>query len=122
MKKKYIIKNKREIDSLFKNSIKKGDPYFSIFLKDDGTNVNFRFSLSIGKKFGNAVTRNKIKRQLRSIVRENKDLIKKSSNFVIVIKKIANTLSYEEINNKIVNLLIKLNIMEKNRWKITKKS
>lgn len=115
MKKIYIIKNKSEIDALFTNSTKKSDPYFTIFLKDDANNVNFKFSISIGRKYGNAVARNKIKRQIRSVIREYKDQIKVSSCFVIVVKKLANTLSYQEISESISTLLVKLNIMEKNR-------
>lgn len=118
MKKKYIIKKKSEIDALFKSNIKRGDSYFTIFLKECNLNVNFKFSLSIGKKFGNAVARNKIKRQIRAIIREKKHLIKVNSCFVVVIKKQANDLSYVEINKSITNLLIRTNIMENNNEKL----
>lgn len=113
MKNHYIIKKKSEIDALFKQSLRSSDKYFSIFLKKDTNNVNFKFAMSIGKKYGNAVSRNKIKRQIRSIIRLNKDLINKQVNFVIVIRPIANKLSYEEIESKIINLLDRLHVMER---------
>lgn len=117
MKKKYIIKNKREIDSLFKSKDKRGNSYFVIVNKKNKENVNFRFAMSIGTKYGNAVKRNKIKRQIRSIIRENKNNIKKESNFVIAIRPQANKLQYKEISDNIVDLLIKLKIMEINNEK-----
>lgn len=113
MKKIYIIKKKSEIDNLFTQKVKRGNSYFTVFLKESKNNVNFKFAMSIGKKFGNAVARNKIKRQIRSIIRDNKEIINKSLDFVIVIKPKANTLSYKEISKQLTSLLISLNVMEK---------
>jgi len=117
MKKKYIIKNKREIDSLFKSKDKRGNSYFVIINKKNKENVNFRFAMSIGTKYGNAVKRNKIKRQVRSIIRENKDFIENENNFVIVIRPQANKLQYKDISKNIISLLKKLKIMEINNEK-----
>lgn len=117
MKRKYIIKNKREIDSLFKSKHKRGNSYFVIFNKKNTENVNFRFAMSIGTKYGNAVERNKIKRQVRSIIREFKDFINIENNFVIVIRPQSNKLQYNEISNYIKELLINMKIMEINNEK-----
>ena len=114
MKREYIIKKKSEIDALFKDSLKSRNNYFSIFLKKDSNNVNFKFAMSIGCKYGNAVQRNKIKRQIRSIIRLNKDNINKTSNFVIVIRPNSNILKYSEIEENILNLLIRLKVLENN--------
>ena len=112
MKKKYILKKKSEIDALFKNPIKKGNSYFTIYKKKQEESANFRFAMSIGKKFGNAVQRNKIKRQIRSIIRENQNLINNNQEFVIVIKPQASVLSFDEISNNVLKLLVNLKIME----------
>lgn len=108
MKKKYIINKKSEIDSLFNSKNRRGNSYFVIFNKKDGQNINFRFAMSIGRKYGNAVERNKIKRQIRSIIRNNKEYISNNSNFVIVIRPKAKSLTYKEIEENLVNLLKKL--------------
>ncbi|MDY0277241.1 MAG: ribonuclease P protein component [Acholeplasma sp.] len=112
MKKIYRIKKKSEIDVLFKEKTKKSNSYFTIYLKKRDDTTNFRFALSIGRKYGNAVERNKIKRQIRSIVRLNKGIIKSDVEFVIVIKPQANGLLFEEINKYILYLLNKLNVLE----------
>lgn len=117
MNKKYIIKKKSEISNVIRSKERSGNSYFVIYKKYNYKNVNFKFALSIGKKYGNAVARNKIKRQLRSIVRENKDKINRNIEFVIVIKPQANQLQYNEINESITDLLKKINIMETTKWK-----
>ena len=111
MKNKYILKNKREIDSLFKSKTKRGNSYFVIFNKKTKENVNFRFAMSIGTKYGNAVARNRIKRQVRSVIRENQSFIDHTSEFVIVIRPQASTLQYIEISNQIVDLLKKIKVI-----------
>lgn len=113
MKKNYRIKKKSEIDVLFKSQNKKGNSYFTIYQKKNTSGANFRFAMSIGRKYGNSVERNKIKRQIRSIIRLNQDLINNDSEFVIVIKPQASELNYEEINKYILYLLKKLQITEK---------
>lgn len=118
MKIKYRIKKKSEIDALFNGKNKKGDSYFTIYKKERVENVNFRFAMSIGKKYGNAVERNKIKRQIRSIIRLNQKRIISNIDFVIVIKPQANILKYDEINKSILYLLKKLMIMENINEKI----
>ena len=111
MKKQYRIKKQSEIDAIFNNKKATGNMYFSVFLKEN-TNNYFRFGLSIGKKYGNAVSRNKIKRQIRSIVRLNKTEIIGGYDFIIVIKPQANRLTYQEIEEQIIGLLKKQKIME----------
>lgn len=116
MKKKYIIKKKSEIDAVFNNKKQIGNSYFSVFLIENEAN-NFKFGMSIGKKFGNAVNRNKIKRQIRSIIRLNQAHINNEYKFIIVIKPKANELDYILIEAEILKLLKKLKIMEKENEK-----
>ncbi|MFA5692633.1 MAG: ribonuclease P protein component [Acholeplasmataceae bacterium] len=106
MKRYYSLKNKKEIQNIFNHKKSSGNKYFSIYFKPH-ENKNFKFLISIGKKYGNAVKRNKIKRQIRMIIRENKDLISNNYSFVVVIKPTANTLKYHEIKELINYLLIK---------------
>lgn len=112
MKKQYRIKKKSEIDAIFNQRVQKGNAHFTIYVKEEQSN-NFKFGMSIGKKYGNAVSRNKIKRQIRSVIRLNKSFIKNNYSFIIVIKPKANTLPYNEIELQILNLLKNLKIMEK---------
>ena len=112
MKKRYRIKKSSEIDAVFKVRKFKGDSYFAIYQSDDLDADHFRFALSIGKKYGNAVSRNLAKRRIRMIVSEHSGLFIKSKLFVIVVKPLAQSLSYQEIKDKLIVLFKKSKIME----------
>lgn len=111
MKKQYRVKKQSEIDAVFNNKKQSGNGQFSVFIKKN-TLSYFRYGLSIGKKYGNAVSRNKIKRQVRSVIRLNKTEIIGGYDFIIVIKPRANQLTYNEIEDTIIKILKKVKIME----------
>lgn len=112
MKKKYRIKKYSEIDAVYKKRNTKSDTYFSIYQAYDKDAKNFRYAMSIGKKYGNAVERNLAKRRIRMIVSELKDQFIKNKLFLIVIKPQAKSLDYSEIKTHLHVLLQKSKLME----------
>ena len=64
------------------NEVNYKDYIIYIERKED---VGYHFGLSVGKKVGNAVTRNKVKRQLRSIIDEKN--YQNGLNCIIIVKK-----------------------------------
>lgn len=111
MKKVYRIKKQEEIDYIFKTSKKIKGKNFVLVYKNNINEQHFRFSISIGTKFGNAVERNKIKRQLREIINEYKQCLN-NYLFIIVVKPQDEKTSFIQIKQEIKKLLKKSNIME----------
>jgi ribonuclease P protein component len=112
MKKRYRIKKSSEIDAIFKSKKVKSDSYFAVYQSEDLLGEHFRFALSIGRKYGDAVSRNLVKRRIRMIVSENKNQFIKNKLFVIVIKPAVLKLSYEETQKKLLDLFKKSKLME----------
>ncbi len=85
MKKKYFIKKNHDFQEIInlKNSF--ANKTFIIYKRKNSLDY-CRFGLSVGKKVGNAVMRNKIKRQLRHILR-NIDFSCKNTHDIIIITK-----------------------------------
>jgi ribonuclease P protein component len=112
MKKRYRIKKSSEIDAIFKSKKVKSDSYFAVYQAEDVQGEHFRFALSIGRKYGDAVSRNLAKRRIRMIVSEYKNQFIKNKLFVIVIKPTVSKLSYEEIQKKLSELFKKSKLTE----------
>lgn len=112
MKKINILKNSRDFDRI----IKKYKPYkykdYIIYLEKD-TNDVYKFGLSVGKKIGNAVNRNKIKRQLKSII-DQKDY-QNNFNCIIIVGRGINERTFEEKKENLLFALKKLNLIKEKK-------
>lgn len=108
MKRREMVKESR----LFNEIIEKGNTvtnnYFRIFyLKKEDSFP--KFGLAIGKKLGNAVTRNHIKRQLRMIITNNKFLFSNNLYYIIMVKKAYLNASYKTLETEFTKLIEKVN-------------
>ncbi|WP_025724993.1 ribonuclease P protein component [Acholeplasma granularum] len=112
MKRVYSIKSQTDIDLVFKEKKSVGNKYFAIYIKYHLL-PHFKYALSIGKKYGNAVERNQAKRRIRYIISQNQKMIKSNKSFVIVVKPSVNELKYKEIESNLIKLLIKADILKK---------
>lgn len=64
-----------------------------------------KFGIAISNKFGDAVTRNHYKRQIRNIIDNNKNNFKKENNYIIMIKRSCLNVSYNNLNNSLIRLI-----------------
>lgn len=106
MNKEKIIRKSEtysEIISL-KNNIK--SEYFSIYYQP--TNNSNKYGITVPKKIGKANVRNKIKRQIKNIIITNEKNIQIGFNYVIIIKEASLALTYQELYDKLLNLLKKV--------------
>ena len=112
MKKINILKSSRDFDRIIKNN----KPYiykdYIIYIERD-TNEIFKFGISVGKKLGNAVTRNKIKRQIKAIINQND--YQNSFNCIIIVGKGINEKSFIERKENLLIALKNLNIIKENK-------
>ncbi len=107
MKKCNILKNSYD----FNRIIKENRPYkykdYIIYIERNNDDI-YKFGFSIGKKIGHAVTRNKIKRQLKSIV-DKKDY-QKGFNCIIIVGKGILDRTFDEMSNNLYRAFSSLNI------------
>lgn len=68
-----------------------------------------RIGFSVNKKTGKAYVRNKIKRQLREIVRQNLDKFETNFNYIFVTKPEITWIDYNEIKNSVIDVLQRAN-------------
>jgi ribonuclease P protein component len=109
LKKVYRIKKSSEIQKLIKKRKTVGNSYFVLYYLKNHEIVNFRYALSVPKKYGNAVQRNLMKRRLREIIKVNN--FDDKFDFFIVVKPRTKELKFDQIRNHIEKLFAKAKIL-----------
>ena len=104
MKKEYRLLSNQDFSSLVKIGKRvKVDEFYLYYLKNNLTHS--RFGISVSTKLGNAVIRNKTKRQVRAIVDEFIKVNQKPLDVVIVVKDKYFLKDYQENKNTLIKLL-----------------
>lgn len=82
---------------------------YVIYLENTNEDI-YHFGFSVGKKIGNAVKRNKIKRQIKSII--DKKNYKNGFNCIIIVRKGILSKSFSEMEDDLMKALNNLKIVK----------
>ena len=108
MKKYNIVKKKYEFDKIIKNDkFYKNNCYIIYYMNSEIG--NYRFGISVGKKLGNAVFRNKYKRIIRSIIDNNKKYYQKNMDYIIIMRKGSINVPYSSMESAFLELIEMIN-------------
>ena len=106
MKRYEMVKKHEDFSTIINKGKKLSNKYMTIFyLKKEYPKPNF--GIAVGKKIGNAVIRNKMKRIFRNIIDNNRLLFKNFHNYIIIIRKEATIAPYNILEKEMNNLLRK---------------
>ena len=107
MKKLNIIKKQDEINNVIKNGKLLRNKYYYLYYINNETKY-YRFCICVSKKLGNAVVRNKNKRQIKDIIDKSNLTFKKELDYVIILRKEISNVSYNDKKEYLLELLCKL--------------
>ena len=78
---------------------------YIIYYKDKEKEY-YRFGISVGKKISKrAVDRNKLKRQIKNIIDNNKNVYQKSKDYIIILKKSCLEETYSNLEKSFINIM-----------------
>ena len=109
MNKEHIIKGNYSFQKIISNNKAFRYKDYIIYVEKNDDN-NYRFGFSVGKKIGKAYVRNKVKRQLRSIV--SKRDYQNGFNCIIIVGSNILNVSYHDMEKNLLDALKKLNLLK----------
>ncbi len=104
MKREETIKKRDVFNDLIKNGHYVKNNYFvlySSFKEDDG----IKYGIAISKKVGKAYLRNRLKRQVRAIIDNNRNLFQNKHNYIIMIRKSCSEVKFKVLEQSLIELL-----------------
>ena len=113
MNKLHTIKKNYEFSNIIHNcSYIKSKCFIIYYNKDNGFDY-YRFGISVSKKLGNAVHRNKYKRQMRYIIDKYKKYYQNGYDYIIILKNGYVDLDFESKEKDFISAIEKINSMVK---------
>jgi ribonuclease P protein component len=104
MKRIETIKDRKSFNNIIKNGKFIKNDYFVIY-SIYNEKENNKYGVAISNKIGKAVVRNKLKRQTRAIIDENRNLFKNNNNYIIMIRKTCKEAEFKVMNEAFKSLL-----------------
>jgi ribonuclease P protein component len=105
MKKELRIKKNKEFQDAFQKGRSFANRQFVVYALRKEGQATFRVGLSVSKKMGNAVMRNKIKRYIRQSIFELQDLIYTENDYVIIARKPTSEMDFFEVKKSLMHVL-----------------
>ncbi|MED3661610.1 ribonuclease P protein component [Ureibacillus sp. FSL K6-8385] len=115
MKKRQRIKENKEFQKVFKEGKSFANRQFVVYCLPREGQKEFRIGLSVGKKIGKAVTRNKVKRYIRQSFLELKDDLRQDMDYVIIARLPAANLNYHETKKSLEHVLKIAKVLNKKK-------
>jgi len=106
MKKKYIVKSNLEFNNILTTGDKYKSEFFYIYKKKNAFLYN-RYGIAVSKRIGNAVKRNKLKRQIKDVI-DNISIKNIESDFILVAKGNVKTAKYRDLKEDIIAIYMKI--------------
>lgn len=107
MEKELRLLKRDEFNKIYRHGKSSANKYFVVYYLPQPQLTQFRVGFSVSKKYGNAVARNRIRRILKEIFRLHKLHIKSKTSYIIVVRQLASSINYREIEKSIMYLLQK---------------
>ena len=106
MKKYEVVKTHQEFNDVIKKGQSIKNSFYNIYIRKNNYTYP-RFGIAVGKKLGNAVFRNKMKRRLRMILTSQKKEFSNGYDYIIIMKEKTKIANYHELEKMLNDLLIK---------------
>ncbi|MGO3170201.1 MAG: ribonuclease P protein component [Bavariicoccus seileri] len=105
MKKRYRVKSERDFKQIFKAGKSYANRQFVVYVLEKKDQQHFRAGISVSKKLGNAVVRNKIKRRIREGFLQLEKQIKPNVDLVIIARQPVVNLPLEMLVKNMTHVL-----------------
>ena len=105
MKKEYRIKKEKEFQYVYHHAETFANRQLVLYVYPKPGQAHFRFGLSVGKRIGNAVMRNQVKRYLRQAIHEYEAIIPMSYDFLLIARPDIKTKDLKAIKSSLLHVM-----------------
>ncbi|PTL37696.1 ribonuclease P protein component [Alkalicoccus saliphilus] len=105
MKKQHRLRKNEEFQKVFQHGKSAANRQFVVYQLSRRGQEHVRIGLSVSKKLGNAVQRNRIKRLMKEALRGTAEELRQDCDVVIIARKPAASMELEEVQKSLKHVL-----------------
>ncbi|KIL53196.1 ribonuclease P protein component [Jeotgalibacillus campisalis] len=113
MKKEQRIKKNPEFQQVFRNGSSMANRQFVLYYLKKSDQSAFRLGLSVSKKVGNAVVRNRIKRYIRQAFLELSPELRPDADYIVIARKPAADFTFHQTKSSLIHVMGKSKVLQK---------
>ena len=98
------LKKNKDFTLVYRRGVSKANRQLVMYIYHNNTDRN-RIGISVSKKLGNAVFRNKYKRKIRAIIDSYKKNYNYGRDYIIILRKGAIEKSYDNLKEDYIQLI-----------------
>lgn len=121
MSKDHRLRKNKQFQRVFRKGRSKANRQFVVYYLQQPHQHTFRFGLSVSKRVGNAVVRNRIKRRIREVMREFDVTLDQTKDYVIIARKPTAQMDYQDIRSSLRHVLKLAHVMDAKKCQEMKK-
>lgn len=105
IKKKYRVKSEYDFQKVFHEGKSVANRQLVLYIFSKPEQAHFRIGISVGKKIGNAVKRNQVKRYIRQAIQELENQIDPQLDFLLIARPDIRDKNFQEIKQSIIHVM-----------------
>ncbi|WP_248929328.1 ribonuclease P protein component [Paenibacillus hamazuiensis] len=113
MEKEHRLTKREYFDRVYRYGKSTANHQFVVYYMKRGGGEAFRLGVSVSKKLGNAVVRNRLRRVIKEIVRHHADRIPPEYDFIVIARKPVVEMDYKEMEKSLLHVLRKAALLSK---------
>ncbi|NMO94182.1 ribonuclease P protein component [Paenibacillus lemnae] len=112
MEKKLRLRNRADFSRVYRHGKSFANHQFVVYWFRKKEVEQFRAGVSVSKKVGNAVVRNRMRRLVKEIVRHHQDEIIEHIDLIFIVRKGALNKTYQELEKSVLHVLRKSSLLK----------
>ena len=112
MSKLVTLRKNSEFLRVYGRGKSRANPMLIMYVHENGMDYN-RIGISVNKKVGKSVVRNRVKRLIKEAYRKYADTVRKGYDLIVVARKDTANTEYRDIEKWMKDLLIRHKLLEK---------
>lgn len=113
VQKELRLARREDFNRVYRSGKSAANQQFVVYYMPQPHIERFRLGVSVSKKLGSAVVRNRLRRVMKEIVRLNADRIRPQHDLVIIARKPVVDMEYKEIEKSLLHVLKRASLLQK---------